>query len=78
MLLKVQVFEDGGRWWAAGIGLSVFTSADTLDGLLPRLEQEVARHFQDELEDGAGVELLVLYEKTLRRNPQSPPHTEAE
>lgn len=71
MLLKIQVFEDSGRWWAAGIGAAVFTHADTLDGLLAEIEREVGRQFREELEDGAAVEMLVLYEKTLRALPGS-------
>lgn len=69
MLLKVQVFQDGGRWWAAGLGPAAFAfaCAETLDALMAEIEREAWRHFREELDEGERIELLVLYEKTLRR-----------
>ena len=62
MVVKVEVYSDGERWCARGVGEDIFTCSDTLDRLLVETREAVACHYEDELKAGRPLSILFLTE----------------
>ena len=45
MLVKMEIYSDGERWCARGIGEDIFAQGDTLDELYRDIKEAVAVHF---------------------------------
>jgi len=62
MLVKVEVYYDGEFWCARGIGASVFTQGRTYEKMLANLREAASLHFEEEIESGEPLDLLLLSE----------------
>jgi predicted RNase H-like HicB family nuclease len=62
MLAKLEVYYDGEYWCARGIGADVFTQGSTLDELMSNIQEAASLHFEDVLERGENLHLLILSE----------------
>jgi len=62
MVVKVEVYNDGERWCARGIGADIFTCSDTLDGLMAEIKDAVVCHYEDELKAGKSLAILTITE----------------
>jgi hypothetical protein len=62
MVVKVEVYNDGERWCARGIGTDIFTCGDTLDELMEQIKDAVACHYEDELKQGKTLDILTITE----------------
>lgn len=65
MLAKFEAYFDGENWCARGIGADVFTQGASLDELMNNIREAAVLHFEDILEQGEQVHLLVLSELVL-------------
>lgn len=68
MLVKVEVYQDGGMWCARGIGHDIFTQGQTADELFDNIREAVALHF----ENGSAppdIDILVVSELKLPHAP---------
>ena len=72
MLVKLEAYHDGGFWCARGIGVSVFTQGDTFEALLDNAREALALHFEEELEQGDKIQVLILTETEVRGVFQAP------
>ena len=52
MLVKMEVYDDGGVWCARGIGEDIFTQGDTVDELYRNIKEAVALHFEGRAPSG--------------------------
>jgi len=59
MLVKVDVYYDGEYWCARGIGASFFTQGKTYEKLLANLREAAGLHFEEEIESGEPLDLLL-------------------
>lgn len=62
MLVKFEVYSDGGFWCGRGIGVDIFTQGKTLDGLMENIREAVALHFEDEITRGETIRILSISE----------------
>lgn len=62
MVVKVEVYNDGERWCARGIGADIFTCGDTLDELMAEVKDAVACHYEQELRQGHTLNILTIAE----------------
>ncbi|MFO7637761.1 MAG: type II toxin-antitoxin system HicB family antitoxin, partial [bacterium] len=62
MVVKVEVYNDGEQWCARGIGEDIFTCGATLDELHTAIKDAVACHFEEQLQSGRPLSILVLTE----------------
>lgn len=70
MLAKFEVYFDGEYWCARGIGADVFTQGRTLDELMGNIREAAELHFEEVLEQGDYLHLLILSEMEVERVPQ--------
>lgn len=70
MLAKFEVYFDGEYWCARGIGADVFTQGRTLDELMGNIREAAALHFEEVLEKGNNLHLLILSEMEVEGVPQ--------
>lgn len=62
MLVKIEAYFDGEYWCARGTKEDIFTQGATYDELLKNIKEAVTLHFEDELNKGKAVEILVMSE----------------
>lgn len=62
MLVKVESYFDGKYWCARGTTEDIFTQGATYDELLKNIKEAVTLHFEDELNKGKTLEILVMSE----------------
>jgi len=62
MLVKFEVYFDGEYWCARGIGVDIFTQGKTLDELFENIKEAVEVHFEELIERGEEVRILVISE----------------
>lgn len=62
MLVKFEVYFDGKYWCARGIGVDIFTQGKTLDELFENIKEAVKVHFEELIERGEEVRILVISE----------------
>jgi len=70
MLAKFEVYFDGEYWCASGIGADVFTQGKTLDELMGNIREAATLHFEEVLEKGNNLHLLILSEIEVEGVPQ--------
>ena len=58
-MVKIEAYNDGEMWCARGLGVDVFTQAETLDELIVNIREAVSLHFEGEAET---PDILVLSE----------------
>jgi len=61
-LVKFEVYNDGEYWCARGIGVDIFTQAETLDELMKNIKEAVEVHFDKELSSGEEIKVLSISE----------------
>ncbi len=59
MLAKFWIYFDGEYWCARGIGADVFTQGRTVDELMGNIREAATLHFEDILEKGNNLHLLI-------------------
>jgi predicted RNase H-like HicB family nuclease len=62
MLVKFEIYNDGGYWYARGIGEDIFTQAKTFDERVTNLKEAVELHFEDSIERGEAVKIISISE----------------
>ncbi len=72
MLVKLEAYHDGEYWCARGIGLSVFTQGKTFEELLSNAQEALALHFEETLDQGEDLQVLVMTETEVRGVHQTP------
>ncbi len=65
MLLKFEVYKDGRYWGARALGHDIFTQGRTLDEVYKNIKEEAQLHFQEEVDKGETLEILILAEETV-------------
>ncbi len=58
-MVKIEAYHDGEMWCARGLGVDIFTQAETLDELVANIREAVALHFEGEAKT---PDVLVLSE----------------
>jgi predicted RNase H-like HicB family nuclease len=66
MLVKLEIYNDGGYWCARGIGEDIFTQGKTLDELMKNIREAVELHYEDVLENGEEIKILSISETEVR------------
>jgi hypothetical protein len=72
VLVKLEAYHDGTFWCARGIGVSVFTQGETFEALLINAREAVSVHFEEKLEDGGTIQVLILTETEVTGVFQAP------
>ena len=67
MLVKLEAYHDGESWCARGIGVSVFTQGETFESLLQNAREALALHFEEDLEKGESLQVLIMTETEVGR-----------
>ena len=62
MILKFEAFHDGDFWCARATSDSIFTQGETLDELTENIKEAVSLHFEEELEQGKSIPILLFSE----------------
>ncbi len=62
MIVKFQVYRDAEFWCARGIGESIFTQGKTYEKLLANIREATLLHFDESLQPGEKLNLLLLTE----------------
>lgn len=62
MILKFEAYHDGEFWCARAVGESIFTQGETLDELTENIKEAVSLHFEEELEQGKTIPVLLFSE----------------
>jgi hypothetical protein len=70
MLVKIEAYFDGEHWCARGIGQDIFTQGKTLDQLMKNIEEAVHLHFEDRVNAGDTLNILVLSEAEVKGAPK--------
>ena len=67
MLVKVEAYHDGKFWCGRGIGADFFTQGKTLDELMKNVRQAASLHFEEVLQRGEMLDVLVMSHTEVRR-----------
>lgn len=70
MLVKIEAYFDGEYWCGRGIGQDIFTQGKTLDELMKNIEEAVQLHFEDRVNAGDTLNILVLSEAEVKGAPK--------
>lgn len=70
MLVKIETYFDGEFWCARGIGVDIFTQAETLDELMKNIREAVYLHFEDYLDQKKSITILTLSETEVTNVPE--------
>jgi hypothetical protein len=62
MLVKIEAYHDGDLWCARGISEGIFTQGDTFEHLMDKVKDALALHFEEELDQGETLQVLILVE----------------
>ena len=60
--VKVEAYHDGEMWCARGIKHGIFTQGATYDELLENIKEAASLHFDEEIEKGEKVDVMVMSE----------------
>ncbi len=71
MIVKVEAYHDGEFWCARAIGASIFTQGKTLDQLVENVKEAVSLHFEELLDEGKALQILLLSETEVCGVPKS-------
>ncbi len=72
MLVKVETYYDGEFWCARGIGEDIFTQGENLDELMGNIKEAVALHWDESLQRGEDLHILVLSEVEIKSVSKTP------
>jgi hypothetical protein len=67
MLVKVEAYHDGKFWCGRGIGADFFTQGKTLDELMKNVTEAASLHFEEALQRGETLDVLVMSHTEVRR-----------
>ena len=70
MLVKMEAYFDGEYWCARGIGEDIFTQGESLDELVENIKEAVSLHFEEELDKGSLLNILILSERGEADRPE--------
>ena len=62
----MEAYFDGEYWCARGIGEDIFTQGKSLDELVENIKEAVSLHFEEELDKGNLLNILILSETEVR------------
>jgi predicted RNase H-like HicB family nuclease len=65
MLVKIDTYFDGQDWCARGTTEDIFTQGSSYDELLKNIKEAVSLHFEEELQKGRTIEILIMSEMEL-------------
>lgn len=68
-MVKFEIYFDGDFWCARGLGVDIFTQGETLDELMTNIREATELHFEDDLDRGNSLHLLILSEMEVSRVP---------
>lgn len=68
-MVKFEIYFDGEFWCARGLDADIFTQGETLDELMDNIREATALHFEEPLERGESLHLLLLSEMEVNRVP---------
>lgn len=60
--VKMEAFHDGEMWCARGLKDDIFTQGETYDQLLENIKEVVTLHFEEEIENGEKIDVMVMSE----------------
>ena len=69
MLVKFEIYFDGEFWCARGLDADIFTQGETLDELMSNLREAAELHFEETLDRGQSLHLLILSEMEVSHVP---------
>ena len=72
VLVKLEAYHDGEYWCARGIGVSVFTQGETFEDLIKNAREALSLHFEEELDQGDTLQVLILTETEVKGVFQAP------
>lgn len=64
-MVKFEIYRDREFWCARGIGVSIFTQGKTYEKLLRNLREAALLHFEERINAGEKLSLLLLSEMEL-------------
>ncbi len=62
MIVKFQIYRDDEFWCARGIGQSIYTQGKTYEKLLKNLREGTLLHFEESIQPGEKLNLLLISE----------------
>ncbi len=68
-MVKFDIYFDGEFWCARGWDADIFTQGETLDELMSNLREATELHFEESLDQGESLHLLILSEMEISRVP---------
>ncbi len=68
-MVKFEIYFDGEFWCARGLDADIFTQGETLDELMENIREATALHFEEPLERGESLHLLLLSEMEVNHVP---------
>ncbi len=72
MIVQIKAFQDeDGVWCASGVDHGVHTQGDSLDELFVNIEEATRLHFEEELEAGRTIDVLITLQKEFAGAPAS-------
>lgn len=66
MLVKIEAYHDGEYWCARGTGAAIFTQGKSFEELLANIREAVGLHFEEKVNQGEPLQILVLTETEVR------------
>ena len=60
--VKIETYNDGEMWCARGVKDDIFTQAATYDELIQNIKEVVYLHFEDEINKGEKVDVMIMSE----------------
>ncbi|MGQ4914433.1 MAG: type II toxin-antitoxin system HicB family antitoxin [Candidatus Asgardarchaeia archaeon] len=62
MSVKFEVYNDSEYWCAYGIDVDIFTQGKTLDELFNNIREATEVHFEEIIEKGKEIKILIISE----------------
>ena len=70
MLVQIRVSQDeDGVWCATGVDHGIHTQGDTLDHLFANIDEATRLHFEEDLEAGRTIDVLIMLQKEFAGAP---------
>ena len=64
MLVQIRVSQDeDGVWCASGVDHGIHTQGQTLDDLFANIDEATRLHFEEDLEAGRTIDVLIMFQK---------------
>ncbi len=72
MLVQIRVSQDeDGVWCASGVDHGIHTQGETLDDLFANIDEATRLHFEEDLEAGRTIDVLIMVQKEFAGAPAS-------